>query len=351
MLAHKRATNAPLRLVLVVVDDRMSERRRARITTAIALALHVGVLVSVRSARVSRSHPVASSPPDVDIEVAVVAPTGPTIETPVAPSEKPEAARTASLWKSTEPPAKATTTEQSDLPPQSDREDAPVALLVAPPPANIGIAGGGGTNPFLMGVPSGNSALPTVPATAGPGGEPPNDAKRKVEASLRFEQRERDVSLGLGPDGPVLRALRDSTYSSLAPNKGKAVFLAVVDASGTVVDVRLVSTDGNDSAWQDARERAAKALLGQKLALRGAKGAEVRVEVSSDVLLPSGNRPDKSPVQPTLKPSKIVMPENAPSAPVADTVQSWTVATFDLSDIGAKPRRIVRARVVETRFF
>jgi hypothetical protein len=329
----------------------MSERRRARITIAIALALHAGVLASVRSARVAPPHAVeTSSPPDVDIEVAVEAPTGPTIETPVAPSDKPEAARTASLWKSSEPPARATTTEQSDLPPSNEREDAPVALLVTPPPANIGIAGGGGTNPFLMGVPSGNSAQPSAPSTAGPG-ESTNDAKRRVEGSLRFEQRERDVSLGLGPDGPVLRALRDSTYSSLAPNKGKAVFLAVVDASGSVVDVRLVSTDGNDSAWHDARERAAKALLGQKLALRGAKGAEIRVEVSSDVLLPSGSRPDKSPVQPALKPSKIVMPENAPSGPAADTIASWTVATFDLSDIGAKPRRVVHARVVETRFF
>ncbi len=329
----------------------MSERRRARITAAIALAIHAGVLVGMRAARVP-PRAIESAPADVDIEIAVIAPSAPEIEVPqLPPEEKPVAARSSGGFRSAEPAAAATSSEAGEVRESDVKESAPVALLMDPAPANIGIANGGGTNPFLMNAPSITTLPSAAPAGTAMREQSAEDAKKKVEGSMRASQRQRDVALGLGPDGPVLRALRDSTYTSIAPNRGKAIFLAVVDASGSIVDVKLVSTNGDDRAWRDALERAKKALAGQKLALRGAKGAEVKIEVSSDIRLPSGNKPGDFPIQPKLESSHIGLHEGAPSAGTADTVQAWTLAGFDLSDIGAKPRRIVHARVLEARFF
>ena len=203
---------------------------------------------------------------------------------------------------------------------------APV-MLFAPPPSALGIAGSG-PNPFAGSAGSAGSAgraerpVPGNFHSAAPDAPTPAEAKRVVEKSMKDAMRAQDVAAGLGPEGPVLRALQDATYGGLAPEQGTAVFLAVVDASGSVLDLRLIASNGAEAGWSDTRERAMQALKGKKPSLRGGGAAELRIAVVSDVRLPSGNTPG-APVRPGL-----------------------TSGMFDVTDMSAKPRRIVHARLV-----
>ncbi|MBX3207762.1 MAG: hypothetical protein KF764_22115 [Labilithrix sp.] len=217
-------------------------------------------------------------------------------------------------------------------------------VLFEPRPIALGIAGGT-PNPFAVTDPR-EGATGTGPRSATPDAPTAGEAKRRAEQALRDGVRARDVDVGLGPEGPVLRALEGAAYAGLAPERGSATFLAIVDASGLVVDLRLVSSSGDERGWSETRARALRALGGAKLALRGARGAELRIAVASDVLLPSGNRPSER-VRGSFEESKVELPENVPTGGMTTGVtHTRTLSTFDVTDIGAKPRRIVHARLL-----
>lgn len=50
-----------------------------------------------------------------------------------------------------------------------------------------------------------------------------------MEESIRGPLRERDRALGLGPEGPVLRAIEETASRGAADVNGKATFEAVLD--------------------------------------------------------------------------------------------------------------------------
>jgi hypothetical protein len=143
----------------------------------------------------------------------------------------------------------------------------------------------------------------------------------------------------MGPEGPVLRALEEATSGGLAPLRGSATFLVVIGADGAVVDRKLVRERGG-SGWDETRESALRALAGKKLALRGANGAVAKIEVTSDLKLPSGA---STPYTAPLTQSSIGRSANVASGGTPDVAESRTVGLFDLSDIGQKPRRVVHA--------
>lgn len=195
----------------------------------------------------------------------------------------------------------------------------------------------GGTGPY-RGAPAStefHSARPEAPS--------PAEAKKANERAIATGLAQRDAQLGLGPEGPVITALTEAARSSLAPERGTATFQATVDSAGLVVSLRLVGSTGGTDGWNDARTRAAQALASKKLTLRGAKnGATLTIVVESDVQLPSGST---APVKPAYKDSYVTVPGAVAGAP-ADTVATKTLAEGDLSDFGARPRRVVRARLV-----
>jgi hypothetical protein len=198
-------------------------------------------------------------------------------------------------------------------------------MLVAPSLGAMGIAGAG-PNPFAAGAAGAGGAAEPRPAqgeagfhSAAPDAPTTAEAKRAIEKSLKDGMRTQDVNAGLGPEGPVLRALRDATYGSLAPDRGTATFLAKVDEGGTVIDLHVISSTGGEQGWSDARERALHLLKGMKLALRGGGAAEMRIAVQSDMRLPSGN---------------------------TTGISGVTSGMFDVTDLSAKARRIVHARLV-----
>jgi hypothetical protein len=236
-------------------------------------------------------------------------------------------------------------------------------VLVVPSLDAIGVATGTGTNPFLA-----RGALPDAP---GPTGRPastvfqsaaprppqPDDANGRVAGTLREDMMTRSKH-GLGAEGPVLTALHDATYAGFMPLTSTAMFVATVDDKGLVTELKLASSwpqsKEANAAWEEARAKAAAALTGKKLPGNwlgadghGPRGAELRIQVSSDLRLPSGNRPKDFPVQPAFSSTVIQTPPNVPGPGLpSDTMDGKTVATFDVTDIGAKPRRVVTTRLV-----
>lgn len=335
---------------------------KQRITTLVAVAIHVGLFLAVR--RLPPPHviaPAAQSQDDLELDLVVLDERD---NGDVASSRDLEEEGVATLGRgavaSRQTSSSSATTEDTPSP-ESHIEPAPpseqgTVMLFVPSPSTIGLSGvGAGVNPFLARGSGATEEAPRPAATTGTARPaPPSsyESNRGVKQTMRESVAHR-ASIGLGPEGPVLTAFQDATYGGLAPVIGSATFLATVDANGFVVDIKLLNTHPKtkdaESGWDDAREQAKKALAGKKLALRGSNGAELRIDVSSDWLLPSGNRPKDFPVQPTLrlngkdvlhpKPKENLMAPSGESAPV-------TLATFDLSDIGAKPRRIVHTRLV-----
>lgn len=181
----------------------------------------------------------------------------------------------------------------------------------APGMPGRGQFGSNGTNPFL-----------TAPPTAsGPAAEGPPKKNDPVGNGLKAAFLAPDQVNGIA--APVSRALESETRTSLAPLRGNAVFRAVVDATGAVTALHIVDTSSDRAGWEDARQRALAALQQKKLNLRGANGALIDIHVESEMRLPSGQ-------------------VGGPDVGVKD---GRLTLTGDLSDMGSKATRTVRARV------
>lgn len=237
------------------------------------------------------------------------------VERPSETRSRSRAETPAAGTSANEPPRSDGSAPSSDAPATPSDSSPPVTLFM-PSATALGMSGDG-PNPFAVAAGPRVAEPPTSShRSAAPDAPTAIEAKRAIEQSLRDGVRKHDTGIGLGPEGPVLRALRDAAYAGLAPERGSATFRAVVDAGGIVVDVRLLSSNGNERGWSDARARAMRALGGTKLALRGARGAELVIAVDSDVRLPSGSNPGSP------------------------------IGTFDVTDISAKPVRVVHARLI-----
>lgn len=197
------------------------------------------------------------------------------------------------------------------------------------------------------------------------------DRKVAIERALRDPAREREQSLGLGPEGPVLTALAASTSQSLAPVKGKAVFVVKTNAEGDVVDIELQEAEGGRPGWADAGRIAREALDGKKLRLPpGVKRMVMKIEVTSAWKLPSGQDPGtdvelfgRSIAKGEGKDSgKVTILDPIPKLRVEEVDLGSGVklrvptieidifrATVDPTNIGAKPRRVVHTRLVESQ--
>ncbi len=195
-------------------------------------------------------------------------------------------------------------------------------------------------------------------------------AKERVEASLRADARAREAQIGLGPDGPVRSALMDAMYASDAPVTSRVVFAVVADAQGKVLSVEAVSADRGLSAFQGMARLAREKLARSTLRLpSSAKGATLRVEVTSAWKLPSGHDPGtsvelfgkaltkgegKASTKVTILGLPKVTcvaaddPKNDLRLPVCGISLPLFATDGDPANIGAKPRRIVATKVVES---
>jgi hypothetical protein len=204
----------------------------------------------------------------------------------------------------------------------------------APPPA---ATGEGYDAPEAVAMPG--TGLGAAPAWAMPGVLPsaPTSAPAPTVAPrprpvdrdragqiLREAMAEKDHALGLDLPGvgAVANAVADAVRASDVPAASRSTFQVRLDATGRAVSVRAVRfSSGDAGAWQRAAEIARQRLGGLALAMIGAyaEGAVVTVEITSLLTLPSGSN------GPTIQPGV------------------GASGTFDLSDLGAKPRRVVRS--------
>ncbi len=360
-----------------------TKREGNALTLVASLAAHG--LVALLVARTSIAPRSTPSPPNAPIDDVVElewhpAP-APLEVTPDRPDEpaiapQPVVARV-DVTRPVPPPVD---TASSNEPPANEPPATASAAPAGPAGSPAGPAGGAphslasigvGKNPFLPGRndvdPGAGSAKAAAPSP--PPGADMADAKARVEASLRASAREREAEIGLGPEGPVREALGAAMYESNAPVIGRVVFAVSADAQGHVLSVETVSADRTLADYAGMLAIARRKLGRATLRLPStAKGARLRVEVTSAWKLPSGHDPGidlslfgqsfkkgegKTATRVEVLPlpkvictevdeskSGVKMPTCVLSAPILAT-------DGDPADIGAKPRRIVGTKVIE----
>lgn len=147
---------------------------------------------------------------------------------------------------------------------------------------------------------------------------------KDVKASL--DDHDREVGAGVG--GPVVTAAHSAASGFKAPETGRATFEVETDGVGAVIAVRVLDVSSDKAGWEAVATTLRTTLGAQHLKVpKGAKGVLVRVLVEAIMRLPSG-----ATQKVTVAPKDI-----------------GVGGTFDLSDIGAKPSRVVSVRIVEER--
>ncbi|MDB5220477.1 MAG: hypothetical protein JWO86_8404 [Myxococcaceae bacterium] len=178
---------------------------------------------------------------------------------------------------------------------------------------------------------------------------PPSPTPSRATQVLRDPSRQRERELGLGPEGPVLRALGDATSASFAPVKGRAVFRAIADRTGMITGIDVVDCDGSRAGWANAAELALEALKGKKLRMPStATRATMRIEIVSEMKMPSGHDPG---VDVSILGVPIAKGEGKQATQVR-ILDPSSLSAFALAgdpvDIGVKARRVVRSRLLDS---
>ncbi|HSO31559.1 MAG TPA: hypothetical protein VLT33_03555 [Labilithrix sp.] len=351
-----------------------SESRAAIRALAFAALTHLALAVALLALPRSSAPLVPQVPAAREVEVEVVASPAGAAE-PAAPraGDAPEAPLSIVAASGTALPAARAPEPAPIAAPAGEIPAGPLTLLREPAAPPIGLALRG-TNPFqaagaLPDMPRGAPDDPRVPARAGPRAPTNAEAKQNAEAVLRAPARERERELGLGPDGPVLAALSEAASLGTTSVKGRAVFLAIADGTGMVIGIDVLECDGGRAGWQGAAAAAQAALKGKKLRLpTAAKGAQMRIEIVSAWKLPSGHDPGvdvsvlglpvskgegkQSTKVELLNPiPKLQAVELAPGVNVSVPTVNVTVIAVagDPADIGARPRRVVHARLLDSK--
>lgn len=212
-----------------------------------------------------------------------------------------------------------------------------------------------------------------------------------VQESLRTALREHDLALGIGSGGPLVGIIEETTRTSDTPWESSATFQVSTDASGHVTGIRISSVSSSMEGWKRVARQILDALRERTLRVpSGAAGIVVTLRVTSESRLPSGSRARYEPhVGDTSEVASIERnpaPSGAASAATAQapaggerldvlkvdphveqtTPQSDKAvnlklpeqrasavdivnAPFDVTDIGARPMRVVHARIVNER--
>lgn len=234
-------------------------------------------------------------------------------------------------------------------------------------------------------------------ASAHPGGS--RNVAPGIQQSLSDALRDNDTALGLGSGGALVGQLEEATRSGDTPWDSSATFEVFADASGHVTQIRIAGVSEALEDWKKVA-RALLAAFGDRTlnVPSRAAGIVVTLRVTSQRLLPSGSAPryeprvsDPSAVEHLVKhldtpgnaPSAAAQPGREAQAPPAGSAQQLEIMKvnphleentspggegtraqvpsqqesvvdvlkfgFDVSDIGARPMRVVHARIVRER--
>jgi hypothetical protein len=310
----------------------------------VALAIHAFGALTLRASSSSEARPVNRARAS-ELDVA--------LESPLESSPPPafasldEGARTGIRARERRVSSKAGAIE-AEAPSEFPQPLEPTSPVEPGPPAPAPLGperlGIGGQNPLIV-RPETSGEAPTRAPSAAPG----------VERSIANELARSDARLGYGPQGPILGELERLTQSATMPDNTSALFVAAIDGSGRLTELSVLEATASFGSWQLVAEKAKRSLRKKKLAVpSGTRGMKLRIAVSSRIQLPSGADPGLE-----LRLLGIPLKRGAgkrssrggsgktlklPSATIAIVPFS---GIGDLADIGAKPRRLVHAHVVD----
>jgi len=201
---------------------------------------------------------------------------------------------------------------------------------------------------------------------------------------------EKDRTLGLGPQGRVLSASHKAAHATVAPQLGVARFDVTVLRTGAV-EVTLGSASRDVEQWRQVAAQIAGDLRASPPRIAPPReGLKLVIEVVAEETMPNGTKitslhgPKFEVTPPALKSTKKTQEqilEDNPTTPEADAeglppiqldlpgvwlAERGKVCSYrlglsmfgpvfqggcDPSHLGAKPQRMVRARVVEQQLF
>jgi hypothetical protein len=161
---------------------------------------------------------------------------------------------------------------------------------------------------------------PAAATTAPKAPKADRDIANKV---VNEELRKKDKKLGLDlpAAGTVASLVKSAVWASDTPTTSAATILVTLGPTGKVKTVRVMSFAGGDNAsWQAIAATVKSSLAARQLNLTEMyeKGAAITVNVQSKVKMPSGSE-------------------------VGAGLELSLTQSFDVSDIGAKPIRLVTA--------
>jgi hypothetical protein len=171
-----------------------------------------------------------------------------------------------------------------------------------------------------------------------------------VRRSIMDPIHEHELRGGDVTSGPVARELELTTRRlDGTPFEGRAVFAIDVDELGLVVGVNVSESSGDRRAWNDVARKVLNAFAQKRLPVaHGAHHVAMRIEVSSRVTMPSGSRHPLTVGSPAVEglahaaQGQFDRPAETPAI---------VGGSFDLSDIGAHPLRVVAARVLSQQAY
>jgi hypothetical protein len=186
--------------------------------------------------------------------------------------------------------------------------------------------------------------------------------KRSLDHATMISEQAR----GLGPEGPVLKEIENAVYASSLPLETTAVWIVVTDKAGNVTHVEVSEATTDKRLWDELARNALAKLQKQKLRVtKNQYGVRLQIQVASKNLLPSGRDPGitttlfgipiskgegkRSTRLEILNPiPKLKQAEQGPDETKIPGVElhiALLAIDGDPADIGARPRRMVHARL------
>lgn len=342
-------------------------------TLAIAIAIHIAAiaLLPLVPRRGSGAESSAPSVPPEDWELALDGPAA--AETAgskaVASLDRVEENRPANLVTTERGAASKKLDTSDERPPPAEVPPTPSPTWsfspTVAPPVDLAIGNRFGQSPVtasLAGVGADDRAGASG-GEAGLGDGAATAARRNGSTVLRDSLHAADVAKGRAIGNPILKIARDVTLAVPSPTVGDVVFEARFDGGGRIVDVRLVSCDGDAHAWDNVKRGLVDALAARSLPVTAAAshGVLVSFAIKSRWALPSSHGPGVElglPLVPGLKTSKgakdptrvvlTVLPRDT-STGATPGIDVNVGTDLDPTDPVAKPQRTVATRIVEEK--
>jgi hypothetical protein len=147
--------------------------------------------------------------------------------------------------------------------------------------------------PIDLGIAAGDWSRWTKPATearaALSGGEGRRTAPASSTGGLAEELDAKDRERGLGPAGAILSAAHEAARAPTAPARGTAAFSVTVDRNGET-EVELLRASADLSAWRTVAEALAATIKRKPPRVKdGAAGIRTVIEISAEERLPNGS--------------------------------------------------------------